>query len=64
MSPEILELYVFVHYNWQYEFMRPTIDEIVKAYLKAFGSEPLEEDEDDPDTEDEEEGEVCQEAGA
>ena len=31
MAPEVLELYVFIHYNWQYEFMRPSIDEIVKA---------------------------------
>ena len=33
MSPEILEMYVFVHYNWQYEFMRPTIAEIDAAYM-------------------------------
>ena len=37
MSPETLELYVFVHYNWQYEFMRPSIAEIVEAYLKIYG---------------------------
>ena len=49
--------------------MRPTIDEIVTAYLKAYGSEPLEEDlakdsdqEDDPDSEeDEEEDDVSSE---
>ena len=34
MSPEVLELYVFIHYNWQYDFMRPTIDEIVKTYIR------------------------------
>ena len=44
MAPEVLELYVFIHYNWQYEFMRPTIDEIVKAYVKAYGPEAREED--------------------
>ena len=37
MSPEILEMYVLVHYNWQYEFMRQTIAEIVAAYLKVYG---------------------------
>ena len=44
MSPEVLELYVFIHYNWKYDFMRPSIDEIVKAYLKAYGNEPMPED--------------------
>jgi hypothetical protein len=76
MSPEILEMYVFVHYNYQYEFMQPTIDEIVKAYIKAYGPEPLEEDlvdtlddeegeasaEDRVDADGEEEGEVCPQA--
>ena len=58
MSPEVLELYVFIHYNWQYEWMRPTIDEIVEAYTKMYGSEAREEDvfpdqNSDSDTEDE-----------
>lgn len=44
MSPEILEMYVFVHYNWQYDFMRPSIEEIVAAYLKIYGPDALEED--------------------
>jgi len=44
MAPEVLELYVFIHYNWQYEFVRPSIDEIVKAYLKVYGAEAREED--------------------
>ena len=37
------------HYNWQYEFMRPSIDEIVAAYTKIYGKDPLEEDLDDDD---------------
>ena len=45
MSPEILEMYVFVHYNWQYEFMRPSIEEIVHAYIKIYGAHALEDDE-------------------
>eukprot|EP00966_Prymnesium_polylepis_P086278 1997305-Prymnesium_polylepis.2 len=44
MSPEILEMYVFIHYNMQYDFMRPTVDEIVEAYKKIYGSEPMPED--------------------
>ena len=53
MSPEILEMHVFVHYNWQYEFMRPSIAEIVEAYLKIYGPEARVEDlEDESDSED------------
>ena len=37
ISPELLELYVFIHYNWQYEWMRPTIEEIVEAYVATYG---------------------------
>lgn len=44
MSPEILELYVFIYYNWQIAFMRPSIEEIVKAYIALHGPGPLEED--------------------
>ena len=61
MSPEILELYVFIHYNWQYDFMRPTIDEIVKAYLSAYGREPLPEDIEEQLESDEEEDEAEEE---
>jgi hypothetical protein len=62
MSPEILELYVFIHYNWDYEFMRPTTQEIVDAYLHVNGAELPVEDidadlESEPDEEGEEEGE-------
>ena len=58
MGPELLELYVFIHYNWQYEFMQPTIEEIVAAYLKLHGPEPLEEDVADGEDEDEDEDEA------
>ena len=61
-GPELLELYVFIHYNWQYEFMQPTIEEIVAAYLKLHGPEPLEEDVADGEDEDEDEGEDEDEA--
>ena len=64
MSPEILEMYVFVHYNWQYEWMRPSNEEIVAAYKAAHGSEAMEEDsiledesEDEAEAEDEDEDE-------
>ena len=60
MSPELLELYVFIHYNWQYEWMRPSVEEIVAAYKVAYGSEAKEEDlasDSDSDGGDEEEEE-------
>lgn len=44
MSPEVLEMYVFIHYNMQYAFMCPTVDEIVKAYEQAYGKEPQPDD--------------------
>ena len=65
MSPEILELYVFIHYNWKYDFMQPSIEEIVKSYVKVYGREPREEDltagvdsEEDEEDEDEEKEEA------
>ena len=63
MSPEVLELYVFIHYNYQYEFMRPTTEEIVVAYQRLHGGAPLEEDvEADGESEEEEEEEEDVEA--
>ncbi len=35
LSPGMLEMYMFVRANWQYEFLRPTISEIVLAYEKS-----------------------------
>ena len=57
MSPEILELYVFVHYNMQYDFMRPSVQEIVEAYMHVHGKEALPEDvEEDKDKDEGEDG--------
>ena len=55
MSPELLELFVFIHYNWQYEWMRPLIEEIVKAYLQEYGLEARPEDNEPDDDEEEQE---------
>ena len=44
MSPEIMLLYVFIYYNWQYKWMQSSMEEIVAAYLKAHGPEALDED--------------------
>ena len=44
MSPDILGLYVFIHYNLQYDWMRPSTEEIVDAYIKIYGKGALPED--------------------
>ena len=41
----MLAAYVFCHYEWQFEFLHPTIAEIVKEYVKVHSDKyPLEED--------------------
>ena len=62
MSPEILALYVFIHYNYQYEFMLPSVQEIVDTYIKIYGAEPTEEDEYESDGDGEDDGESDEEA--
>ena len=44
MSPEVLELYVFIHYNYLYEWLRPTTQEIVDAYLATYGPDAMADD--------------------
>ena len=34
LGDDMLAAYVFDHYNWKYTFLRPTVNEIVEAYLK------------------------------
>lgn len=41
LSDDVLATYVFHHYNWQYDFLRPTIEEIVAEYRRThLGSNP------------------------
>ena len=40
-----LHLQDFNHYNWKYDFLRPTIEQIVQEYLKLHGDEAPEEEE-------------------
>ena len=45
MGDDVLAAYVFCHYNWQFEFLRPSIADIVKEYIKVHSDKsPLEED--------------------
>ena len=53
MSPEVLELYVFIHYNYSYEWLRPTTQEIVDAYLATYGPDAMAEDNSSDEEDDE-----------
>ena len=70
LSPEILSNYAFCHYNYKYDWLRPSLDEIIKAYKKLYrkggkleeseeGSAELSSDEssEEEESEKEEEGE-------
>jgi hypothetical protein len=34
----------FLHYNYKYDWLRPTLEEIVDAYTKLYGKESRESD--------------------
>ena len=54
MSPKILEMYVFIHYNMTFEWLMPSVATIVEAYKKLNGKDPNDSDLESSD--DEEEG--------
>ena len=35
LSDAVLASYVFIHYNWKYDFLRPIFDEIVAEYKRT-----------------------------
>ena len=39
VDPEILSNYAFLHYNYKYDWLRPTLEEIVDTYTKLYGKE-------------------------
>ena len=39
LGPQILSDYVFLHYNYKYDWLRPTHEEIVDTYTKLYGKE-------------------------
>ena len=53
LADDVLAAYIYCHYNFKFEFLRPTIDEIVAEYKKAHGNQPPEDsgDEEAPDAE-------------
>ena len=44
LGPQILSDYAFLHYNYKYDWLRPTLEEIVEAYTKLYGKESRESD--------------------
>ena len=58
LADDVLAAYIFCHYNWKFEFLRPSIPEIVAEYLRVRGPETPQEEEDADD--EEEEGEEAE----
>ena len=54
LADDMLAAYIFNHYNWKYDFLRPTIEQIVQEYLKLHGDEAPEEEEEEVEEETEE----------
>ena len=46
LADDVLAAYIFCHYNWKFEFLRPSIPEIVAEYLRVRGPETPQEEED------------------
>ena len=36
LSPSLLSDYAFCHYNYKYDWLRPTVAEIIEAYKKLY----------------------------
>ena len=52
ISDELLTMYVFVFYNMQYEWLMPSTEEIVTAYINDLGEEEVMDDSDGSDDSD------------
>ena len=44
LGPQFLSDYAFLHYNYKYDWLRPTLEEIVDSYTKLEVEEDGEED--------------------
>jgi len=44
LGPQLLSDYAFLHYNYKYDWLRPTLEEIVDTYTKLYGKESRESD--------------------
>ncbi|KAK3264233.1 hypothetical protein CYMTET_27015 [Cymbomonas tetramitiformis] len=50
LSPKMLALYMFIRTNWQYEWMRPSVEDILQAYKFKYGDSVVEEPDSDSDS--------------
>ena len=39
LGPQLLSDYAFLHCNYKYDWVRPTLEEIVDTYTKLYGKE-------------------------
>ena len=51
LDPQLLSDYSFLHYNYKYDWLRPTLEEIVAAYMKLYGKESRDSDDESSGTE-------------
>ena len=51
LDPQLLSDYSFLHYNYKYDWLRPTLEEIVAAYMKLYGKESHDSDDESSGTE-------------
>jgi len=51
LDPQLLSDYSFLHYNYKYDWLRPTLEEIVAAYKKLYGKESHDSDNESAGTE-------------
>ena len=63
LSPSLLSDYVFCHYNYKYDWPRPSLEEIFGAYKKLYGKHGRDSDAESDDSSEEEEQEQEEEEG-
>ena len=56
----VLAAFVFLHYNWQFAFLRPTIAEIVAEYKRVHGKNAPSEELSDEEGQEEDQAEEDQ----
>ena len=54
LSPSLLSDYAFCHYNYKYDWLRPSLNEIIAAYEKLYGKKGRDSDEESDASSDDE----------
>ena len=44
LAAQVLSDYCFCHYNYNFDWLRPQLDEIIKAYHQLYGPQPRDSD--------------------